>query len=134
MEIYKEIKFDRIVAKLKLNPNTQINPNLHAIGELQFIESGQAEPLIKSKGWTIRTKEFGDKKVLTVVPPAYPSGKNRVTGKQILKCSFFIDNKDFYKEIVNLFLEEYAQLTGGLSAEESEMSDMDRVAEEVFPE
>ena len=127
MEMYKEIRIEKLVAKVKLAPDKYSNRSLHGFGELHFYQSGQDEPLLKIKGWTIRTKEFGDKKVLTVVPPAYPSGKR-------LQGSCFINNKEFWKEVTKLFLDEYAQVTGGMTAEESEMTDIEQVAEEVFGE
>ena len=127
MEMYKEIRIEKLVARVKLAPDNYANRSLHAFGELHFYQTEQDEPFIKIKGWTIRTKEFGDKKVLTVVPPAYPSGKR-------LQGSCFINNKEFWKEVVKLFLDEYAQVTGGMSAKESEMTDMEQVAEEVFGE
>lgn len=127
MEMYKEIRIEKLVAKVKLAPDKYANRSLHAFGELHFYEFGQDEPFVKIKGWTMRTKEFGDKKVLTVVPPAYPSGKR-------LQGSCFINNKELWKEVVKLFLDEYAQVSGGMTAEESEMTDMEQVAEEVFGE
>lgn len=125
MEMYIGITVEKIIAKVKIAPAK--HENLHAFGELHFFESNQVEPFLKIKGWTVRTKVFGDQKVLTVVPPAYPAGGKFLT-------SFYLTNKSLWQDVVKLFLDEYAQVSGALSAEESEEisdSDLDKIAEAI---
>lgn len=117
------ITLEKLVAKVKLAQSK--NENLHAFGELELYPESAEEPLFKVKGWTIRTKVFGEQKVLTVVPPAYPTG-----GRKFL-TSFYINNKSLWQDITKLFLDEYAQVSGGLSAQESDEIDIDEVEAEI---
>lgn len=119
MEMSLPITIEKLVVKVKLANGR--SDNLHAFGELDVYADGEEEPLFKVKGWTIRTKVFGDQKVLTVVPPAYPTGG----GKYL--TSFYINNKNLWQDITKLFLAEYAQVSGGLSAQESDEIDIDEV-------
>lgn len=119
MEMTLPITFEKVIAKVKLAPSGR--ENLHAFGELEVYEEGKDEPLFKVKGWTIRTKVFGEQKILTVVPPAYPGGGKFLT-------SFYINNKSLWHDIVKLFLDEYFQVSGGLTAQESDEIDVDEIA------
>lgn len=123
MEMPLPITIEKLVVRVKLAPDK--HENLHAFGELELYSQGDAEPIFKVKGWTIRTKIFGDQKVLSVVPPAYPTG-----GRRFL-TSFYINNKSLWHDVVKLFLDEYSQVSGGLSAQESEEIDVDEIAEGI---
>lgn len=123
MEMSLPITIEKLVVKVKLAPDK--HENLHAFGELELYIQGETEPLFKVKGWTVRTKVFGEKKVLTVVPPAYPT-----SGRRFL-TSFFINNKNLWQDVMKLFLDEYSQVSGGLSAQEADEIDVDEIAEGI---
>ena len=77
MEILLNLVIEKFLTKVKLAPESE---SLKAFGELWLFEKGQEEePIFKIKGWTIRIKEFGDQKVLSVVPPAIKSKNKYLT-------------------------------------------------------
>lgn len=121
MELNVNIAITRYEAKVKLANSNVLS--LHAFGVLIIYAGDEAFNTIR--GFTIRTKTFGDKEVLSVVPPAYPSGNK-------LQCSYFTHDKNLWKQIIKLFLDEYSQLSGGLRADESlDDLELDRIAEEI---
>ena len=113
MEMPLGVTIEKLETKVRLASDRP--DDLVAFGELWIYEEGSNEPFCKVKGFTIRIKTFGraDKPKLTVVFPAYPTGKGFLT-------SFYLPNKSLWEDVTNLFLEEYTQVSGGLSAEEAE--------------
>ena len=106
------ISISKLEAIVKLSNR---NDNLLAFGELWFFEEGKEEPTFKVKGYTIREKEFGEKRVICVVPPAYRAGFK-------FQTSFIVENKALYKDITNLFLKGFQELTGDVFTQSEEIN------------
>lgn len=109
MEIQLGIILEKLVPKVKIAVGRA--DDIQAFGELWFHLETQEDPIFKVKGFTIRLKEFGGKKVLSVVFPGFRSGKG-------FQTSFVTEDKGLLDDIRKLFLDEFAQTTGGMNADE----------------
>ena len=109
MEMPLEITIEKLVAMVKIAVGR--HDNIQAFGELWIHIQGEADPIFKVRGFTIRLKEFGGKKVLSVVFPAYPLGI-------AFQTSFIAVKKSLWEDINKLFLDAFREQTGGASATE----------------
>ena len=121
MEMLLPITIEKIVTKVKIAQG-RID-DIQAFGELWIHIPDQADPIFKVKGFTIRLKEFSGKKVLCVVFPGFRSGKG-------FQTSFVTEDKGLLADIRKLFLDEFAQTTGGMNADEAAKLDSEEITEE----
>lgn len=114
MEIYLGITIKKMAAQIRLAHDR--NDNILAFGELWFFEEGKSEPIFKAKGFTIKLKEFEGKQILAVDFPAFRSKKS----KGGFQTSFVFENAKLVEDVRKMFLEEFNQISGGLTATEAE--------------
>lgn len=105
MEMYIGIKIEKIDCRIKLASGR--TDNILAFGEVWFYEQDVAEPIIKVRGFMIKKKEFGEKKVIAVDFPAYGSPKSH-SGYQ---TSFILENHSLLEDVRRIFLEDYGRLS-----------------------
>lgn len=121
MEMPLNIEIEKLYIKVKVAEGRR--DDIKAFGEMWIHPPNQVEPIFKVKGFTIRLKEFSGKKVLTVVFPAFRAGKS-------FQTSFITEDKSLLADIRKLFLDEFGNLTGGLSADELASQDSNEITEE----
>lgn len=121
MEMQLGITIEKLATKVKIAQGR--TDDIQAFGELWVHITEQEEPLFKVKGFTIRLKEFGGKKVLSVVFPGFRSGKG-------FQTSFITESKELLGDIRKLFLDEFAQTSGGMSADEVEKFTEEEITDE----
>lgn len=114
MEIYLGITIKKMSAQIKLAHDR--NDNILAFGELWFFEESKCEPAFKVKGFTVKLKKFKGKEILAVDFPAFPSKKS-LSGFQ---TSFIFEDLKLVEDVRKMFLEEFNQISGSLSATETE--------------
>lgn len=105
MEIYTNIKIERITAQVKTVNNR--SDNILAFGTLLFYEANNDVPVLKVTGITIRkfNHKLDNSPFTRVVFPGFKAGFNFIT-------SFVIDNKELYKAAIKLLQDEYNQQVG----------------------
>ncbi|MFH0937068.1 MAG: hypothetical protein V1808_02130 [Candidatus Daviesbacteria bacterium] len=116
-----EITIEKLVAMVKIAVGR--HDNIQAFGELWIHIQGEADPIFKVRGFTIRLKEFGGKKVLSVVFPAYPVSIG-------FQTSFIAVNKSLWEDINKLFIDALGEQTGGASANELTEHASEEITEE----
>lgn len=96
-EIKKEIKIKSI--RLIVNPakNSTSKETLGFV-QLELVEESGLVAF-KIRGFVIKKKQFGGKEVVVLNAPAYPT-------KYKLVCSFFVENKELWKEIESTSISE----------------------------
>ncbi len=110
MDMELNITIVKIETKVRLAQDRR--DNIKAFGELWFYETDPNLPLIKVKGFTIKLLQLqSGKEVLSVAFPAFGSPRSK-TGFQ---TSFIIENRSLLDDVRKLFLDEFSQLTDGLS-------------------
>lgn len=87
-----------------------------AFGELWAFEKDNQKPVFKVKGFTIKLRRFkpDSDETITVKFPAFKSIKSK-TGYQ---TSFIFENAERFHAVVKMFLDEYNQVSGGITPEE----------------
>lgn len=113
MNMELNITITKVEARVRLAQDR--HDNIKAFGELWFYETDPNLPLIKVKGFTVKLLELSSGgKVLSVIFPAFRSPRSK-TGFQ---TSFIIENRPLLDNVRKLFLDEFSELTGGLSPDD----------------
>lgn len=122
MEMELNITITKLGTKVRLAQGR--NDNIKAFGELWLYETDPNLPLIKVKGFVIKLLQLSNGgKVLSVAFPAFGSPRSK-TGFQ---TSFIIENKSLLEDVRKMFLDEFNELSGGLSPDEFEDIDVDEI-------
>jgi hypothetical protein len=105
MDTYIDIKIDKLVAKISIPQGR--NDSIVAFGAIWLYEPEAKEPIIKIKGFTIRSlvAKSTNSKFLKISFPAYRAGQNFVT-------SFVTENTILLEQIRKAILNEYYQQVG----------------------
>ncbi len=126
MEIPLNITIEKAVIKVE---KAKVG-NIIGFAEVHFIDN-QRKIILKHKGFAIKLKKFSGLSTpqISVDFPAFPSKR----GKNGFMTSFIIENENnnLWRQIVEVILKEYAEVTGGISAKE--LQELENVNPEDIP-
>lgn len=109
--------------KTTVKLNDREGSKVIAYGELQLLDDDM-EVVYKIRGYTIVIKEYGESQTpaYMVNPPAY--------GPRYTKA-FIVEDRDLFKKISDLFIQELKQENGGLTPKERESIDSEKIADQI---